>query len=110
MNTHLNELQKKNFLLRNNVNLSNQPVSKVSKENKKSQNDNQTKPKTLKMATLINPKSLFPHFILFETAKLKKCYLQSIVKHEISKHLQGYRTDLLINHKITPEIRCRMVF
>lgn len=44
-----------------------------------------------------------------ETKKIKKFYLDNILTYELFKSSNNYRSDFLKNHRISAEIRARMV-
>ncbi len=55
----------------------------------------------------LNPKQIL---FVTETNKVKKANLRKVLSFELLKSKNNFRSDFLKKHKISPEIRARMVF
>lgn len=82
---------------------------KLQKENKVPLNNPYTSLQPMKQP--LEETSEEPHkaFIVTETNKIKTANLKKILAHELSKAKGNYRTDFLQKHKISADIRTRMV-
>lgn len=49
-------------------------------------------------------------FFLLETNKIKTDFLKRIMSNELAKGSDTFRLDFLHGHRLSPEIRARMVF
>lgn len=49
-------------------------------------------------------------FFMQETNKIKTDFLKRIMSNELAKSPEALRTDFLRGHRLSPEIRARMVF
>jgi hypothetical protein len=85
-----------------------QMASKSSKENNPMPEQKKIKLRNQK-PTIIPQFSLNSIYYIQETNLVRRFYLSKIGNYELSKSKSTYRPKFLQGHKITPEIRARMV-
>lgn len=84
-------------------------TKKLLKENKLPLNNPYTNLQSLKTpleAVVDDPRKTF---LITETNKIKSTNLKKILAHELSKAKANFRPDFLARHKISADIRTRMV-
>ena len=84
-------------------------TKKLQKENKVPLNNPYTNLQALKQPfeqTIEDPKK---NLLVTETNKIKATNLKKILAHELSKTKGNFRSDFLQRHKISADIRTRMV-
>ena len=84
-------------------------TKKLQKENKLPLNNPYTNLQSLKQpfeAVVEDPKK---NLLIAETNKIKAANLKKILAHELSKTKANFRSDFLQRHKISADIRTRMV-
>ena len=90
------------------------PISNQKQVKNPKENVNKAAPKEYqkvqKLATLESSSSKSKDtFQVVETNKIKNHYLNSIMSYELLKIQDNFRSDFLKRHKLTAEIRARMV-
>lgn len=107
-NSHLESRNKESYL-KNNQNMPNIGVTKLTKENKETVAPPKPTGKPLAPVSLqMAPLGLPTNYIL-DTNSIRSNFLNEMLSYELSKSPENLRTDFLKRHRITPEIRARMV-
>lgn len=57
----------------------------------------------------VRPTTSYSSHLAQETNKIQKHYMSEMLRYELDKSQENFRDDFLKRHKITPEIRARMV-
>lgn len=93
---------------KHNQNLPPAAVSKSTKENLVTAHNAKSQSKSLKQAGLAAAACLEEN-IITDTNTIKFNFLNEMLSYELSKSPETLRGDFLKRHRITPEIRARMV-
>lgn len=84
-------------------------LKKLQKENKVPLNNPYTTLQSLKQVAEHVHEDAHKNLLVTETNKIKSTNLKKILAHELSKSKGNFRPDFLSKHKITADIRTRMV-
>lgn len=105
----LNEQRPNELPLKNNPKTVNKAVTKSTKENKVAPSRLRSQSKALKPVVVVPVPACLPDTILAQTNSIRLCFLNEMLSFELSKSPEALRCDFLKRHRITPEIRARMV-
>lgn len=84
-------------------------LTKSTKENKVAPPRLRSQSKALKPVLSLPCPSPLPDTILLQTNAIKSTFLNEMLSFELSKSPESLRSDFLSRHRITPDIRARMV-
>lgn len=105
----LNEQRPNELPPKNNPKAISKPLTKSTKENKVAQQRLRSQSKTLKPLPVVPVAFCLKEDILAQTNSIQHCFLNEMLSFELSKAPENLRCDFLRRHRITPEIRARMV-
>lgn len=108
MNDPNTDARQPEALLKNNQNMPNL-TAKFSKENKVTAVQPKLTNKQSKPLAIALSQPVLKHDIIDDTNNIKLNFINEMLSYELSKSPESLRTDFLKRHKITPEIRARMV-
>ena len=107
-NSHI-ESRNKESCLKSNHNLPNVGLPKLTRENKEAVVPPKPSGRPLAPVSLQMPPLGLPTNYILDTNSIRSNFLNEMLSYELSKSPENLRTDFLKRHKITPEIRARMV-
>jgi hypothetical protein len=105
----LNEQRTNELPLKNNPKAVNKAVTKCTKENKVVAARVRSQSKALKAVVVVPPPACLSDNIIHQTNAIRLCFLNEMLSFELSKSPESLRCDFLKRHRISPEIRARMV-